>query len=263
MTCKKTQHEAGGRDPIAPSPTGERTTGPRGKFLDKKVGLKTRQFAVAHPDEAQEWVDQCGFVISWFREMWRRLESGDEKAAGGARVALGELLLLSVAELTALALDDNNRSAQWARELLAHTQVWIDKYCERLGEGYEDLRRELSVVFRNDPWEPESPLYQALHRELWLCQFYRREIPFPKAQRYLPEIQTKGVPGEYDSVLKLPSLSAESWKEWDEPLWLLVKVHNPGLRALLQERYERAEFRWSKYRKEFRQHLRKIAEAGS
>ena len=84
-----------------------------------------------------------------------------------ARVALMKLLFLSVTELTALALDNKNSSAQWAWRLLAYIDVWIEKYRKKLGGAYEAYRRELSTVFRNDVWEPASPLYQALHRELW------------------------------------------------------------------------------------------------
>jgi hypothetical protein len=218
---------------------------------------------IAGPDDSAWYVEQCGFVICWFKEMFERVGSDDKKLAGEARVALNELLFLGVTELTARALDNNNSSARWARELLANIEVWIEKYREKFGEAYEAYRRKLSTVFRNDVWEPESPLYQALHRDLWLCQFYRREISFPKAQRYLPNIQANVVPAEYDSIIKLPPLSLKSWKEWDKHLWPLFKKHNPQLRSELQKRYNRVEARWSKYRKEFRQHLQTIAEAAS
>ena len=252
---------AGGRKRLARRKA-LRTGQAHGKFMDKKEGLKTRRFEIAHPDDLQGYVDQCGFVITWFREMFERVESTDEKAASAARVALMDLLFLSVKQLTALGLDNKNSSARWAWRLLAGIEVGIDKRRKKFGKGYEDLRRELSVVFRNDVWEPASPLYQALHRELWLCRFYRREIPFPKAQRYLPELKVPR-PEEYRPLMKLPPLSLESWEDWEKHLWPLVKQHNPGLRALLQKRYKRAEFRWSKYRKEFRHHLRTIAAAAS
>jgi hypothetical protein len=155
---------------------------------------------IAGPDDPAWYVEQCGFVICWFKEMFERVGSDDKKLAGGARVALRNLLFSGVTKLTVPALDNNNSSAQWARSVLADIDVWIDKYREKFGEAYEAYRRKLSTEFRNDVWEPESPLYQALHRELWLCWFYRREIPWPKAQRYFPKIQPNVVPAEYDSL---------------------------------------------------------------
>ena len=253
----------GGESPSAHARAPQRDPSGIRKIMSKKKGLKTRRFKIAHPNDPQGYVDQCGFVISWFKEMFKRVESGNRKSTREARGALIELLFLSVTELSALALDNKNSSAQWARRLLASIDVWIEKYRKRLGEAYEAHRRELSTVFRNDVWQPASPLYQALHRELWLCQFYRREIPWPKAQRYLPKIQTNGVPAEYDSIMKLPPLSLKSWKEWNKHAWPLFKKNNPQLLSELQKRYNRVEVRWSKYRKEFRQHLQTIAEAAS
>jgi hypothetical protein len=220
--------------------------------------LEVREYEFAHPDDRQWWVDQCGFVIAWFREMFGRVRGGDEKAAGCARVALGRLPFLGVKKLTAVALDSNNRSAQWAREVLCEIEVWISKYRGRFGKGYEKERRKLSVVMRNDLWEPKSPLYKALHRELWLCEYYRGEIAFPSAQRYMAGVRPDVVPEEYRPVLSLPPLTCKTLSKWEPKLWELVRQHNPRLLCLLEKRYKRVEVRWSKYRKEFAHHLERI-----
>jgi hypothetical protein len=73
---------------------------------------------IAGPDDPAWYVEQCGFVICWFKEMFERVGSDDKKLAGGARVALRNLLFSGVAELTVPALDNNNSSAQWARSVL-------------------------------------------------------------------------------------------------------------------------------------------------
>jgi hypothetical protein len=173
-----------------------------------------------------------------------------------------ELLFLGVTELTAQALDNNTSSAQWARRLLANIDVWIEKYREKFGKAYEEYRRKLSTMCRNDVWEPKSPLYKALHKELWLCQFYRGEIRWPKAQQYLPKLSAKP-PKEYLPLMKLPKLSADTWQKWDDPLWDLVKKHNPDLLEKLRQRSVkgRTGTGWGHYRKEFCQHLQTIAKA--
>jgi hypothetical protein len=226
--------------------------------LSPKEGLKVREYEIARPEDEQWWVDQCGFVISWFREMFKRVRSDDGKLAGGARVALGNLLFSGVKKLTALALDEGNIGAQWARRVLMGIDVWITKYRGKFGEGYEEERRELSVEMRNDLWEPKSALYRALHRELWLAQYYRGEIAWPEAQRYLLGVRPDVVPLEYGGVMKLAPLSEETFSEWEKKLWELVKPHNPGLLAVLAELYKRVEGHWSQYRTEFRQHLRRL-----
>lgn len=252
---------AGGRASPSSTPLRQEDHPDPGKFCEQKEGLKTRRFEIAHPDDAQWYVDQCGLVISWFRELFERVRGGDERSAGEARFAMGNLLFAGVKKLTALALDEGNRSAQWARSVLVGIDVWIDKHREKFGKGYEEERRGLSVVQRNDLWLPDNPLHQALHREVWLTQFYRREIAWPEAQRYLPEIELGVVPEEYRPFMVLAPLTKESLSEWEPGLWQLVKGHNPGLRSVLAKRYKRVEGHWSKYRKEFRRHLQRIVEA--
>jgi hypothetical protein len=217
---------------------------------------------IAHPeDDPALYVAHCRFVNFFFKEMFERVGSANSESAREARAALMALLFLGVTELTAQALDNNTGSAQWAWRLLANLDVWIEKNREKFGKAYEEYRRELSTVFRNDVWEPESPFYKALHKELWLCQFYRGEIPWPKYQQYLRNIERSVVPAEYESIMKLPPLSLKSWKQWDKELWPLFKKNNPQLPFELQKRYNRVESRWSKYHKEFRQHLYTIAKA--
>jgi hypothetical protein len=259
MKRTSTTHTGGGGSPD--QQRSERKNRQRaGKIMSKKKGLKTRRFKIAHPHDPQGYVDQCGFVISWFKEMFKRVESGNRKSTQEARVALG----------------NKNSSAQWAWRLLAHIDVWIEKYRKKLGGAYEAHRRKLSTVFRNDVWEPASPLYQALHRELWLCQFYRREIPRPKAQRYLPKLGLRP-PKEYLALMKLPPLSVKSWPEWEKPLWRLVKENNPDLLENLRASAPRKEASWSfpdgksrmklksrrlywkDFQKQFRNHLKAIA----
>jgi hypothetical protein len=241
------------------------------KFLSKKGGIpdEVRRVLdgpapeIAHPEDPAFYVEQWRFVNFWFKEMFKRVGSGNSKSAREARVALMELLLLGVTELTPYALDYNNSSRQqWAQRLLAIIDVWIEKHREKFGKAYEEYRRKLSVEFRNDVWEPKSPLYKALHRELWLCQFYRGEIPWPKAQQYLPKVSAKP-PKEYLPLMKLPKLLADTWQKWDDPLWDLVKNHNPDLLEKLRMRSVkgRTGTDWGHYRKEFRQHLETIAKA--
>jgi len=115
---------------------------------------------------------------------------------------------------------------------------------------------------RNDVWFPTDPLYRALHRELWHCWRYRGELLWPNAQQYLPEIPA-AIPNEYLPLTELPKLSKKSGQKWERKLWPLVRKNNPQLLAEIARHrgYKRVESRWSKYHKEFRQHLYTIAKA--
>jgi hypothetical protein len=167
------------------------------------------------------------------------------------------LFILGVYELLALAFDKKNRASKRAVELLAFVDTVITQNREKLCEANEAYRREktqLGKIFRIDVWQPESPFYQAIHRELWHCWFYRKENPAPLFQGEWGE-------EEYQLFMKLPEFSLRSLALWEKLLWPLFKKHNPQLRAELQRRYKRVETRWSKYRKEFHQHLHTLAKA--
>ena len=169
------------------------------------------------------------------------------------------MLILSLNELLALARDRESPANAWAGRLLAYVEAMIAADREQLleaNEAYQRERPQLGKLLRRDVWFPESPLYQALHRELWHCWYYRGELAWPLVQ---PKWEAK----EYQPFMKLPPLSLSSWRKWDKQLWPLVKKHNPQLRAELQRGYKRVETRWSKYHEEFRQHLRTIAAAQS
>jgi hypothetical protein len=83
------------------------------------------------------------------------------------------------------------------------------------------------------------------------------------------------VPEEYAAVLGLAPFPAGSWKEWEEQLWVLVKLHNPGLLDELRCAAERKEvvwtvrkgrqvkgrkLYWKDFRTPFSNHLRRLAE---
>lgn len=242
--------------------------------MSKKKGLKTRRFKIAHPNDPQRYVDQCGFVICWYQEMFKRVAGDDKKAAPEARDALQTLLVCGVDELWALALDNHNRASRWAGRLLANvgfnfkergkkkkTEA-IEDRLYRTNETYRQAKTTLGKLFRNDVWFPTDPLYRALHHELWYCSFYRGELVWPKAQQYLPKLPA-ALPNEYLPIMKLPKLSERTWRQWAKELWVLVKKKNPQLLVEIQRhrRYQRVESRWSKYRKEFDQHLRTLATA--
>ena len=150
---------------------------------------------------------------------------------------------------------------EWARSVLAAVEVWIDKHREGLGEGYEGVRRGLSMGMGKGILGSSSPMHEALDRELWRCYFYRGEVPFSVVVLEVERFAGRVVPAEYEVIMGLPALSARSWKQWHEPLWVLVKLHNPGLQGELAKRYGRATRRLSQYRTEFRRRVERIAEA--
>jgi hypothetical protein len=246
------------------------------------LGLKVRRYEVAHPDEAQWYADQCGFVIFWFRELLKRAQSADEKAAGEARAALQDLLVRGCMDLEPLALEKGESvSKAWAGKVLAYIGALVEADHEKLCEGneaYKAERAKLGRWLRDDRWFPKKPLYQALHRELWLCRYYRGEVSWPKTGRYFGEGEEE-MPPEYRPCLELPPFSAESWKKWDEFVWVLVRKHNPGLLEELRDNASRKEkvwiyldglskqqlksrkLFWKDFRPQFRNHLKAIADA--
>ena len=175
---------AGGTRPRTPSKRQKNRRAPRKNFLEKN-NLKTRQFKVAHPDDPQAYVDQCGFVICWFREMFKRVTSDDEKAAPEARYGLQTLLCLGVDELWALALDNGKSAAGWAGRVLANIgfnfkeqdkrkkSEAIERRLYRTNDAYREEKTTLGKLFRHDVWFPTDPLYRALHREQWYCSLPR------------------------------------------------------------------------------------------
>jgi hypothetical protein len=256
-----------------------------GKFSKQKsgdsVGVGAPEIADPNADPAL-YVEQCGFVITWVNEMFRRVESGDERLAGEARYALGWLLERGCRELEKLALPDRESEVKaWAGRTLAYIGALMESDREKLckaNKAYRQERTELGKLLRNDLWFPRNPLYQALHRELCLCEVYRGETPWAKAQRYLPEIQPNVVPAEYDSIMKLPPLSPKSLPDWEPELWLLVMRHNPGLLEELRRNSSRQEIVWTysdgsskqqvksrklfwkDFRPQFRNHLKAVAD---
>ena len=168
-----------------------------------------------------------------------------------------ELLILGIKRLVVLALNTKEPASRLAGKILAHVDALIaadrEKLCEA-NEAYRLERPKLGKALRNDVWFPKSPLYMALHRELWHCRFYRGEHQDPL-------VKPKWGAEEYECIMKLPPLSPESLTRWEKELWKLVKKHNPNLPAELQRRYKRVEPRWSKNRKEFNQHLHTLVEA--
>jgi hypothetical protein len=253
---------------------------PRGKFYDKKGGLETQQFGIAHPKDWRGWVEQCEFVRCWFVEMWGRARGGDEVAGLHARDALQELLVRGCLELERVALCEGEEVAKWwAGRVLAYVGALVEADHGKLwewNEAYGWERMELGRMLRNDLWFPGNPLYQALHRELWLYEFYRGEKSLAEARRYVAGLEEE-MPEEYRLVLELPRFSAESWKEWNKVLWLLVKRHNPLLLEELRRGADRNEavegfgdgvrvweiksvrVSWKHVRTQFRNHLRAIA----
>jgi hypothetical protein len=226
-------------------------------------------------------VEQSGFVITWFNEMFKRAESGDERAAAEARFALGWLLGRGCWEVEKLALGDGDGASKaWAGRALACIGALIEADDEKLckaNEAYKKERPESGKLLRNDLWFPRNPLYQALHRELVLCEVYRGETPWAKARRYLPEIEPSVVPTEYGPVLKLPPLSLKSFPRWEKEVWKLVRKHNPDLVSKLRQEADRKQvvavhsdgvtrflvkplnLTWKLLRPQFRRHLRAIA----
>jgi len=117
--------------------------------MSKKKGLKTRRFAIAHPGDQQGYVDQCGFVISWFNEMFKRAASDDATSAREARDALQTLIIHGVYELLGLALSDKGRSAgRWAAKLLAAI-INEAELCET-NEVYRPRKDHRGVVLISD-----------------------------------------------------------------------------------------------------------------
>ena len=167
-------------------------------------------------------------------------------------------MLSGVTGLTALAQKVGSKkeeggSAKWACGLLACMDVWLGRHRKELGKEYEGYRRRVSGMFRWDVVAPRSPLYCALHVDLWKCLFYRGEVELPGGLVELPGMglmelpcglakwMRERMPEEYRVVCGLPRLSGGTWKQWEGPLWGLVKANNPGLRGELAKRYKRVD----------------------
>ena len=250
----------------SPPACGAAASGPRtfGKNLAQKKaqsGPRADALEIARPDHREAYAEQCLFVIHWFKEMFQWVGSDDTTLARGGRTALWELFINGVNHLMAIAVG-NSPAKDWAAKLLANLSVLMDEEIYNANEAYRQEKSKLGKIFRHDVWFPKNPLYQALHREIWFCQIYRKELSWPVALSYYPKVNVPTtMPAEYRSILELPPLSLKSWRKWDPKLWWLVKRNNPQLLSELQQRYKRVESRWSKYRKEFRQHLETIATA--
>jgi hypothetical protein len=121
---------------------------------------------ITHPDNHAAYVEQCRFVLFWFDQMFKRVASHNAKSALEARDALQTLLIHGVYELLGLVRGDKDSSAaQWAAKLLAAVAHEAE-LCET-NEVYRQEKATLGKLFRTDVWFPKSPLYQAIHRELW------------------------------------------------------------------------------------------------
>jgi hypothetical protein len=182
-----------------------------------------------------------------------------------------ELLVLGVYRLVALALDSKNRTSKSAGKILANIDAVIAEYRERLEANatYQRERRQLGTLLRKDLWFPESPLYQALHRELWDCWFYRGELHDPLTQPRWPV-------EEYRRLMKLPPFSLKSFRRWEKELWKLVRKHNPDLVPKLRLKSKREHvvpehsdgvtkyqvkplnLTWKLLRPQFRRHLKSV-----
>ena len=243
---------------------------------------------IAGLDNPALYVEQCCFVISWFRKMFERVGSHNKKLAREARVALETLWRDGLSELTALALDKERKAEEWAERLLAITGYWIasdDEKLRKANEAYRQVQSELrkSKFWRPDLWFPTSkasPLYKAIHRELWCIRFYRGEFVLPKAQLHvqgLPKAK-RPVPTEYQPFMKLPPLSPKTFTKWEPKLWALIRKKYPDLLVKLQAKADRKQLvhasspdgkrKWQieprtptikVFRPQFRTHLRAIA----
>jgi hypothetical protein len=235
---------------------------PCGKFLAQKAALDVREVAL------------------WFREMLERAGGGDGQAAFEARGILERMLVQGCMELEPVALGvEDSEAKAWAGRVLARIGALLEADREKLRKrnaAYLEERAQLGKLLRNDRWFPKNPLYQALHRELWRCEFYRGELIWPRAQHYLPQLKAP-MPEEYRPFMALPPLTLKSRKEWDKHLWPLVKKNNPDLLEKLRCNAKRKEIVWTysdgsskqqlKSRKlfwthvrtQFRNHLKSIA----
>jgi hypothetical protein len=211
----------------------------------------------------------------------QRSERKNRQPAGKAGVSKKghpsdpELLILGLKRLVALALNTKDPVSRLAGKILAYVDALIaadrEKLCEA-NEAYRLERRQLGKLLRNDVWFPESPLYLALHRELWHCEFYRGEL-------HCPLVQVKWGAEEYECIIRLPPLSLKSFTRWEKELWKLVKKHNPDLLAKLRQKADRKKvvpahsngvtkyvvrplkLTWKLVRPQFRRHLRSIVSA--
>ena len=207
---------------------------------------------------------------------------GKSKATDGKAISAletsrpsdSELLILAVNRLLALARDTKDPASKPAGKLLAYIDALIAADREKLlqNEAYREERPRLGKSLRKDVWFPDSPLYQALHRELSHCWFYRGELLDPLTQPTWPV-------EEYRCLLKLPPLSLKSFPRWEKELWKLAKKHNPDLLMELCQKADRKQvvqvhsdgvtkyelkslnLTWKLLRPQFRRHLRSIASA--
>jgi len=244
---------------------------------------------IADPQkEPTLYMEQCFFALCWFKEMFKRVGSNDKKLAGEARKALRVLWLNGLNELTALALDKKRNADEWAGTLLAIARYWIESDDENLCKTNEAYRQEQSDLqkskfLRPHIWFPTSkasPLYNAIHRELWCISFYRGELVLPMAQLHvqgLPKAK-RPVPEEYQPFMRLTRLSPKSLPKWEPKLWALVTKKYPDLLVKLRANADRKQLgyassadgkrKWQveshlptmkEFRPQFRQHLRAIA----
>lgn len=259
----------------------------RGKIPDEvRRVLDSPTPEIAHPEDPAMYIEQWRFVLSWFREMFKRTGSGDKKSALGARNALRTLWLYGLGELTMLALDNKRKAEKWAGRLLAITEYWTESDHEMLCKANEAYRQEQSelrkIKFqRSDVWFPTSkaaPLYKAIHREHWHIMFYRGELVLPKAQLHVQGLPSarRPVPEQYQPFMKLRPLSPKTLPEWEPKIWALVTKKYPDvfehLRASARRNRKQGgdgKIKWKgiesyiptikEFRSQFRNHLRAIA----
>jgi hypothetical protein len=154
---------AGGGKRSAPATSPKRGQGSR-KILSRKRAeipdevrrvLDAPALDIAGLDNPALYVEQCCFVISWFRKMFERVGSHNKKLAREARVALETLWRDGLSELTALALDKERKAEEWAERLLAITGYWIASDDEKLRKANEAYRQVQSELRKSKFWRPD------------------------------------------------------------------------------------------------------------
>jgi hypothetical protein len=215
-------------------------------------------------------------LIGGSHKIFLQKKDGSEPVAGEGKIARpsdAELVILGVNRLLALALNAHDPASKAAGKIVALVEALIAADCEKLCEANEVYKRErqwLGKSLRNDVWFPRSPLYQALHGELWHCWYYRGELQDPL-------LEPKWGSEEYEALMKLPPLSVETLKEWELELWKLLKKHNPDVLVELRQKADRKQvvavhsdgvtrhvvkprsLTWKQLRAQFHRHLERIA----
>jgi hypothetical protein len=238
--------------------------------MDKKSGWERRVYEKFHGKKAAygggvggeryEGISRVNF------DRDGRLLEGKSARAMEARGTVGEMLLGNVERLLRLSLYGKEGAAKrWAGELLAIIGSRIaveDRKLLKGNKGYGVCKRRIGKKLGTLLY-PKAPISQVVQVELSMAESVRDLLVVLDftSDDWKREARVRGIRECYWPVMELPELSLKTEPKWWKFLWPLIRKNYPGLlQELRKESVANEKKGWSRFRRQFRQHLQLLAE---